>query len=472
MSTHTLTQNWELLHRFLKCPAQQKAFNTILDELLGGDLIWTGENADGRNYFARIQPTSKEYTIWSRFIKRLLHELCVYGFAMYRMVRVPASTTTVAPQFRGEPTTTQHEFIDVEVENGVKLIISWDPVALTWDIKSKSQYGSFLKSKDHGWNLLMLNEPIKTTDTNVVLNSCASHAYDASMNLAVLDRNYSYRDFINSTVVVTTQESAEVASADTAASSIPTGQMAPVLGSASTSRSTDEFIAQSKKRIEQNGKVLAISRQQRLESFNKAGSAAKRRRTEIPDQIPHYEVVVQDGNRYETVDAKVSQGTHLEFTKRLRHDIAYAFGVPPHVTGENVNSERMAGSDRMSQMGIARYDNFIKRVRKCLQTAVRKMSSMASGKPNVFIKLWPCIGSFALQQAAPILTDMAARRLYSSTLEIPEDFISQKRLSAHIDAMVETPDTDTRSGNAHDKSAGKTQAAKKKESRDKKTKTA
>jgi hypothetical protein len=388
---------------------------------------------------------------------------------MYRLIRVPASANPVAPQFRGEPTTEQPEYIDVEVENGVKLIISWDTVLLDWDIKSRGHGGSFLRTKDHGWNLLILNEPIKTVDTSIVLNSCASHAYDASMNLSVLDRNYSYRDFLNSTVVVTTQESAEVAQANTAASSIPTGHLAPVLGSASSSRTTDEFIAQSKKKIEQNAKVLAISRQARLASFKSAGAAAKRRRVETPDQIPHYEVIVQDGNRYEPVDAKVSQGTHLEFTKRLRHDIAFAFGVPPHITGENVNSERMAGSDRMSQMGIARYDNFIKRVRKCLQTAVRKMSSMASGKPNVFIRLWPCIGSFALQQAAPILTDMAATRLFSATLEIPEDFISQKRLSVYIDAMVEKPDdTDTRSGNAHDKSAGKTQAAKKKEKRDKK----
>jgi hypothetical protein len=248
MSAHTLTQNWELLHRFLKCPAQQKAFNTILDELLGGDLIWTGENSDGRNHFARIQSTSKEYTIWSRFIKRLLHELCVYGFAMYRLIRVPASANPVAPQFRGEPTKEQPEYVDVEVENGVKLIVSWDSVLLDWDIKSRGHSGSFLRTKDHGWNLLVLNEPIKTVDTSIVLNSCASHAYDASMNLSVLDRNYSYRDFLNSTVVVTTQESAEVAQANTAASSIPTGHLAPVLGSASSSRTTDEFIAQSKKK--------------------------------------------------------------------------------------------------------------------------------------------------------------------------------------------------------------------------------
>jgi hypothetical protein len=52
-----------------------------------------------------------------------------------------------------------------------------------------------------------------------------------------------------------------------------------------------------------------------------------------------------------------------EVYKNLQHQILYAWQVPPQVLGQNINSERLASSNTLTERALRHYDTHLKAIR-------------------------------------------------------------------------------------------------------------
>lgn len=84
-----LAANSAIYQEFLSSDVQREAHDMIESEILSGELHWTsvGERFP-REYRHKLDTTSKEHRIWTTFIKRILLQFNVFGFAVYRVVKV------------------------------------------------------------------------------------------------------------------------------------------------------------------------------------------------------------------------------------------------------------------------------------------------------------------------------------------------------------------------------------------------
>ena len=130
-------------------------------------------------------------------------------------------------------------------------------------------------------------------------------------------------------------------------------------------------------------------------------------------RVPHVELPISsDRDQFEVGYLRGPEESR-ELVRRLRHEILEEYGVPAQAVGESVNTERTAGNDRQAQITLSRFRSRVKRLRETVQGALRQLSSSAYGRQDVYVRLWPCIGTYNLDQLRPILTDDAARRLYA-----------------------------------------------------------
>lgn len=417
----------KLLHRFHACPVQQTAYSILCEELLSGDLVWTGDVSGGERYERVIPTTALEHEVWSRFVRRLVHEIVVYGFAVYRLIRVREEKHSAQERRgtgggraqRGEDGGVQPVYLDVEVMNGELLEIVWDSDGKTWDVVFRD---STAKGKRGGWHLLVFDEPWKHgPGEEAVLNSCCARTYSQSLMLRQLSENVRYRDYVNSNAVAFTRMSKSFLT--------PSGRPQfdqPTMPGVLNSSSTDTFsnwlatTVDTVKRIEQlNDATRAVARKAYSATArpgDKGGGGVYRRGDSgaaLRPTIPHFELPINAERDQTELSYRRGPEDLESVMKQLRHEIYFMWNVPPQIRGENVNSERLAGSDRLSQMGIARFHNYMKRLRSKVQVALRKLSSTAYGRRDVYVRLWPCIGTYNLQQLTPILTDKAARKLYA-----------------------------------------------------------
>ena len=84
----------------------------------------------------------------------------------------------------------------------------------------------------------------------------------------------------------------------------------------------------------------------------------------LPKENAHRELPVSDGRDMTESRALLQDTSVIHHTiDRLAHEIQFAFGVPPQVQGRNINSERMASSNRLNEQAITHFRCSARRLR-------------------------------------------------------------------------------------------------------------
>jgi len=382
----------------------------------------------------------------------MMLQFVIFGYAVYRIVDVPAADGIVESQTS----------VELEVGDGNNITMRWDNDACKWTAE-------YVEEEDKGgWVLLILNEPIRVGTTAVELDSSAARAYADSCTCAMLGENQKRRDYLNTQLVTWTQYAKAMYASTGQRDGIdaaPSGGIGGVYGKAHF----EEWLAATSAKIKGMEDLTKETRDTAMKQYRDPGSITAR--PEKKRRVDHIELPVGVGRDAEEVSFRRAPEDLPEFEKRLRHSIMKSYNVAPQATGENVNAERVAGSDRLSQMAIAQYMDYIKHVRSKLQLAVTDVSKRMTGT-DMQVDIKPLMGSYNLKLITPILTNEAALRLYATVYETPEEDISVRRLATYIDGMSENPAGDKRSANAHDgDGTGQTQAEVKQDNRDKKNMT-
>jgi len=111
----------------------------------------------------------------------------------------------------------------------------------------------------------------------------------------------------------------------------------------------------------------------------------------------------------------------------------------PQVIGKNINSERIAASNRIAEVSIDRYNESIRQLRRFVQMAVTELSREASGDAATSVRIEPCITMHTLRMVEGILTTEAAIKLHACVYELPVEYFDKARMGIKQNALVEKP---------------------------------
>jgi len=400
---HVHTRLRELKDLFEDDPNQQLAFKTIVSEVQRCKLAWHEESRDVAEDGTRVPDW------WSTFVTDAIRSILINGNFIYRR----CATRSALP-----------------------VCIVADPVSVytRWCEKSCRYMAS---CKRHRWQVGLVEPPGRgcgAHDSRLLVNSAAVRAFTATRQLRGIIDNWVRRDDANSDNAVFTSVSddlrnqngsdrqwfREVASSDhmpTRASDIDTN-----------------FATLVHRRAQTIEKLDAITHSARNRNPSAAGGARNPLGgtdiTQNHQAAAHTEHIVSDGRVYTEARQLGSMADSKLLIDELKHSILFSFGVPPQALGRNINSERIAASNRLTEMAITTYTSFINLLRVRIGEAM-KAETIDAGR---YVGFSICLAQYELERLQPYLKDTICKKMIARCYEIPESFLDSKKIRATIEA--------------------------------------
>lgn len=415
-SSDTYAYIWEM---YFKSHVQQLACSTITTEIIKGDLQWINESKSKNNDTILLPEKSLPVDdTWIHFVKDFILHLHLFGYVVYRL----ALKKEKSQLYEIAPPSAHYLYKDHSS--------SWKIAATNTDLGSKLK-GSKL------WNVSIFSPPIQySSDNGTLITQLTSPGFKSipdTEQLLLIEDGFRKREIFNSTPTVFTQVSKNIIAAGDGKRPWFKPAALPSMFENSTAPDVpQDFNAIVEDRAEAIQKLDEISERARARARDMydnpsasrvgIGLAQKKRK------IEHRELIVSDGRDAQPAPyLRAPEHVHNSIDKH-QNRIMFAWGVPPQVLGQNINSERTAASNRLSDMAISGFDAHIKLIRHYLQHALKKLSRLISKNPSVYIQIKPCISTYALTQLESILTTEACTDIYSCVYQIPKRFINVNAL--------------------------------------------
>lgn len=151
---------------------------------------------------------------------------------------------------------------------------------------------------------------------------------------------------------------------------------------------------------------------------------------EIRDE-EHQEFMISDGSK------GLFQASHLAgendlrgIIRSLQIDTFIATGTPPQAAGVNSNTERVAGSERITNFALDSFDRRGAELRVIAEPVLDEIFGVKFGE---------VLDVAMLGRLMPILTDESAMRLAARAYKVQESSIDPQRLGIMRDALLEVP---------------------------------
>lgn len=416
-----------IYNAFHKSKTMQLAYQTTMNDLMQGEITWVNQNnAENALPLNTTASIIKQATgVWHIFIRKLALQLLLYGYAIYRLMPAKGLPRNTPPDERFNP----------EVADGTKVVIRFNREKNMWEPESFPH--SNLKGTK-GWKLIILEPP--ETAIQYMPNSAGSRSVTEFLRGEMLIENMLSRDGFNSKPACFTQVTKQL----TASSA----QGRPWFNSVNSAmlpgpQPVQDFNTLVSDRAETIERLDELSERARLNTHRQYAKSAMQLRVGTEgapqeDTMHHNEFFVSDGR----------EGTPMSFLRglenfsveydRMQNNILFSWNVPPQVLGKNINSERLASSNRLTEMAITQYSQHIKQIRKPIQEAIQTLSVMISGDENIFIKIIPCISEHTLSKLEPVLTPEVCKTMYSCVYDLPESYFDLKFIKQRQETINET----------------------------------
>ena len=141
----------------------------------------------------------------------------------------------------------------------------------------------------------------------------------------------------------------------------------------------------------------------------------------------HTEHMISDGREFAEARHLSSLPDSKLVMDELKHSILFSFGVPPQAVGKNINSERIASSNRLTEMAITTFTSYIKLLKERIGGAVRDETTTDGG---YYINFSHNLSHYELDQVRLFLKLPVLKTMVSRTYGIPVEFIDGARLAA------------------------------------------
>jgi len=359
---------------------QKQAYSVIVTELFRHPFTFDKE--------------SKKWDI-DLFLKRITWELCIYGYLTYNSYEKTGLPDIISGRYVAIKR--KHKKYRPYVHSIHKHI----------DIKTKD-----LQYLGPQWKVIILTPPVFNAQGDYKHpTSCSFNAYEPDKYVNTLLQNSATRDGVNSGPAVYTKISKDLAVAP--GISKPWFQtnhtnMAPGI---SSRVDVDTLVQQ---RAETMGKLDELSDKMRAQITAKHQTQdpfSAKAKLEASPIMSHKEHIVSDGR--DCIELRHLQGPDqfLPFMKTKTAQVMFAWNVPPQVLGENINSERLASSNRLSEMAIDLFRNSIQLLKEAISQVLDEKFEFKN-----------CLDTHTLNDVIGILKPSVAITMMSCTHNVPENY--------------------------------------------------
>jgi hypothetical protein len=282
-------------------------------------------------------------------------------------------------------------------------------------------------TKSVEWNAVFFRDPVFIKYKQYVINSALRAAAPNIAKLRDMIENFGDRDRHNSAhtgFAVVNPNLATMGSGQTwfaGRDAQADSSIAPYLA-----RNMDfkQIVEERSKTIRMLGEQTAISRQ-RLQT-----------QTQNPDAQPvsHTEHIVTDGYTFSQAEPLHSLGNAQHHYDRLETAILFSLGVPPQALGKNINSERLASSNSLTQAALKVFNGTVRRFKHAAQDIIKR----ASTTDETYIAFSTCVQAAELADLVPYLKPGHAQHLLACAHHIPPHWFDTESIVKVQQARVNT----------------------------------
>lgn len=376
-------------------PVQQLAYQTVCTEISRRKLRWF----DNARKEKRDMPVPRW---WYQFVTEAIRCIMLEGFFAWK----PAPSSQSLKRAVVAPVGT--------------VTLQWDDAQMDWVIDEE----------DKEWRIVIETPPLRSKDGRVQLNSVAFRAYKDTMHLRELRQLWFKRDIHNSTPALFTTVSTQLQTAS--------GVKAPwFITTSGGPRLEDDDLDLANKLAHRQEVVRALDDMSEEERARKLRTGRKRVGESLLDDndshVDHKEYVVTDGKEGREARMLMPQHDSKETFNSTRHQILYLLGVPPQILGENVNSERIAASNRLTELPIQAFQQNIENICACLSESLHD----ATLTGNYFIDFGHVPTLFDLGQLEGILKTPRLVEMLEDVYQLPPGYIDKEAVKRR--QLMEVP---------------------------------
>lgn len=411
---------------YVTSPAQMLAYETLVGDVLKGEYMWNINRRMSTQAYG-IDTTESRFFL---FVKEIVLHLCLYGYCMYRITR--------SGKFEVAPGT------DVQIQWSVKTH-QWEPHVS--DISNLKGTGK--------WYFVILAPPLNRiaassdqlfsddqvfSKPDIILSSCGYKALEDSMMLEKVYQNILQRDDLNSLPSLYTRIVLE----NSGGNKKPWFRMGGAANAAHDANEPmldnnfDEFV---QNRVDVIRRLDTLSKEERsrlkLQRSKLTFVPLAEQSEESGQQFDHREFPVTDGRHGDPVPYLRSPEDLIRIIEKLEQRIMFSWNVPPQVLGKNINSERLASSNRLVDVALGSYKRHVQEIRKSIQTVLNTISRVASGNDVDIIEQKPCISASELSALEGIIRPEVCADMYACVYDIPKNYFNVKAIALRQETINE-----------------------------------
>ncbi|MEK9527510.1 MAG: hypothetical protein VW491_01270 [Gammaproteobacteria bacterium] len=379
----------DLVNTFDNHWLHQLSYHTILNELRRFKLAWHDKSGT---------PQEWDVPTWyDEFIVDATRSLLVTGVAYYTTKRVQGH-------------------VIVKVADPTLVTPCYD------EAKARVTYKQNDDKATAKWSTLVLEAPMYTfASKSLSLRSGSQRASQLTERLDKIDAHWAMRDARNSVPSVYTTVSDKLVTQNGSDKmwfkSVNTADVVHTRANDIDSNFSN-LVTQRAETIRNLDSITSMARTSKRAKLGSAPSAD-------PEPVDHDEHVISDGRTFSEQRHLLGPPDVLATREGVVSSIMFSFGVPPQVIGKNINSERLASSNRLTEMAVIGFRSLITRLRKLLASVIASVSTTPKGRYVDFITV---LHTYELTELLPVLTDDAAFFMTARAYNIDAAMIDRDKL--------------------------------------------
>lgn len=382
---------------FRSHPVHQQAFTAYVSQVLQHPLAWARKTGKGPEDYEWPQLDSVQKTpdvpAWCRrFVSDAIESFMVAGWFVWVSDKKANAAYVVPPEL---------------------VTLSSSPTSPGWSIHAPSSHAALRWAKGKASNLKLV---IISAPSRVGCRSGACRAAVDTQRYIQLEQNFDQRDYHNSRPTIYTTISRDLKNQHGSTRQwFRSANAADVAGyRGNIDADFNDLISRRADTVRQLHDITVAERE-RLSADSQLPVGAKPVMAAGPDHCEHIVTDGREAMQLHMLNSLTDGKTEMD---RIYTNIMIAFGVPPQVFGKNVNTERHAASNRLTESAMDMFAHHCTMLRDEMARALAEACSAYHGK--FFVSFKPYLPREEVDRLLPVLKKDFAVVVLATAYGIPE----------------------------------------------------
>lgn len=155
-----------------------------------------------------------------------------------------------------------------------------------------------------------------------------------------------------------------------------------------------------------------------------------------PYRKEHAEFMVSDGYTLHEAGALLSMANSQQHHEKLENTILFLLGVPPQALGKNINSERLAASNSLTQAALRVFHGTVSRFREVCDGLFELIPAGTFGPKGSRVAFSECLTQYDLEKLTPFISREKLPHLYACAYDVDPSMFDAASLRVYADRML------------------------------------